>query len=147
MIFKIALPYVVRKQVRDQRVPDGSGIPGATTEGYWKHDRQITEQLVRAAINAKYPQGSKDESIQELNADIDEAFTGAINAGRNEVDLARGAVKHVLTCIEAWDSPAEWHAHVRRLRIALKDLITQHDAEEKAKKNGVETATPEPVKA
>ena len=128
MKFNLALGYVVRKQVREQKMPDGG-------ENYWRHDRQMTEMFVRTAITLKYPQGEKDESIQELNADIDEALTLAVNEGHDHVTLERGEVKHVLACVEAWAAPADWHAHVRRLRGAIKKALEDHDLAEKAKKD------------
>lgn len=131
--FNIKLPYVVRKQLRES----GS---------YWKHDRQITENLVRDVLIRKYPQGSKESSIIEIHADIDEAFAAAVNDEKDTVFLERLALKHILDAATSVDIPVEFSAHVRRLRDHIKKTLDEDDAREKAKKNGAEASVAEVAK-
>lgn len=138
--FNIAVGYVVRKQLRE------------APNSYWRHDRQITEQLVREVLVRKYPQGSKESTIQGIHADIDEAFALAINEERDRVSLDRTALKHILDAAESVDVQVEMSAHVRRLREAIKNVLASDekavaDASARIRANGVEAQAATPAKA
>ena len=110
-----------------------------TSNPYWAHDRQVSEMMIRAALNEKYAQGSKDRSIRKLNGSIEETVDLAINDKRDVIVLDRRSIEHVKDALESWSAPAEYHAHVLRLEDMLAAAL-KSDVEkaEKAPSNGAE---------
>lgn len=152
--FKMNLPYKLRPDER-QGPTNPNGVEVA--EGFFKHDRNMTDWLIRAAINAKYPEGkSKEKAIKKLNARVHDALVDTHLAKSDTAEFSREQLEHVRDCLAEWDRcQTDRQAHLVRLEehveetLALDLARAAHEREAKkaaASANGSEK-TLEPAKA
>jgi hypothetical protein len=138
VILNLKLDYVVRAAMReDSKGPDGRVVQ----ESYWKHDRQISEFLIRSSLIAKYPEGS-EKSAKKKNAKALNALARATNAGKDSLDVDRSVVEHVQDALAAWGKcPVEFQPWLVDLEDEVERAIKAADEGEKASKNGAEKAS------
>lgn len=121
MKVNLNLDYVIREQERNQ--------PGS----YFAVNRQVSELLIRFAIDAKYKDGVKDRVIRRVVSPILKALAKAVNEKLDVVELSLEQLTFVLETLEAYACPPSWLGLVDDLVVELEALKKAAE-DEKAKK-------------
>lgn len=122
MTITLGLRFTVRDQLRNQ--------PNAIEA----HDRNISDWIIRQAINTRYKEGVKDKAIRRLVGPILKKLTLAVNEKRDSEDFSVEQVQFVLDSLEQYSAPPEWVSWVDDISEEFNRAKAAHDAEEKAKK-------------
>lgn len=116
----LSLPYVVRPQERD--------MPG----NYTAVDRQISDLMIRSAIDSRYKEGVKDKAIRRLVAAVFKKLTLAVAEKADHVELSLDQVQFVADSLEAFSPRADWVSWIEDLSDEVS-RAKREDAEKTSK--------------
>lgn len=97
MKVNLALPYVVREGERS----DGNG-----KSSYFVNDRQITDYMIRLAIEGRYKTGVKEKAVRRQITPIQKILFAAINEKSDSADFTVEQVTFILDTLDAWEAPS-----------------------------------------
>lgn len=99
MKFNLALPYIIKDEDKKQ-------------DPYLKTGRNVSEFLIRAGFNGKYPQGTKVRAEQRTQKRIFDALNLALKSEQDHIDITEADLKFVRDCLADWSvppgSPSSW---------------------------------------
>lgn len=85
---------------------------------------KISEMLIRGALNAKYPNGSKDRIVQRNVASLFNVLDKAIKSGSSSFEITRDIAEAVLLdAIKDWSAPIGMASWIVDMIDALTDSI------------------------
>lgn len=125
MKINLALPYVVREGER----ADANGKPS-----YFSHDRQISDYMIRLAIEARYKQGVKEKAVRRQITSVQKILFTAINEKSDTAELSVEQVTFILDTLDAWEAPSFLVSWVEDLTDYLAESKKSTELAAKAEK-------------